>query len=104
VQDAAQLRDELLDLALLHVRAGPGRFEERLLGDELAGVLDEVTQNREGLGCQGDLLVAPPEALVPEIEAQRRDARRDVRDDPLHVSSPPGHPHLRDQITTEIPP
>jgi hypothetical protein len=91
VQDAAQLRDELLDLALLHVSAGPDGREERLLRHELAAALDEVAQHAEGLGGQGDLLVAPPEALVPQIEAERRDARRDVRDDPLHVSSPPGH-------------
>jgi len=103
MQDTAQLADELLDLALLHVGTRPHGLEERLLRHELAAALGQAAQHGEGLGGQGDLLVAPPEALVPQIETQRRDARRDVRDDPLHLSSPPGH-YLRDQITTEIPP
>jgi hypothetical protein len=55
----------------LDVGLGPEGIEQLVMGDESAGVFDEIAQNRERLAGEGDLYTLVPEALVCSVQRER---------------------------------
>jgi hypothetical protein len=55
--------------------ARPDGPDELVLGDEPVGVLDEVTQDVEGLGPERDGDVAPAERAPLQVEGERSEAQ-----------------------------
>jgi len=51
--------------------AAPDRFEQLLLGDESACVLDQVAEDVEGLRPQLDLLAVPKDGAARPVEDER---------------------------------
>ena len=54
----------------LDVGFRPESVEKLVVGDEAAGMLDQVTQDHEGPGRQSDLRSAGPQALIRGIETK----------------------------------
>src|SRR5439155_24780500 len=54
----------------------PQRVEERIVGDQSPGVLDEIPEHGKSLGCEKNALlsqaITTPEALVDGVEPERR--------------------------------
>ena len=70
-EGAANLADQHFDVVGVHVAVGPDRLEQCLLRDNVAGALDEDGEQLDGLVCERNLDVVPPERLVAWIERER---------------------------------
>ncbi len=64
-----------LQHGIAHDRRRPDGFEQRLLGDELAGALRETLKDREGLGSEAKGFRSPPEARVGRVQPERSEAQ-----------------------------
>ena len=65
------LPDEHLDVVGVDVNLGPDRGEQVLLGDQVAGPLDEDGEDVEGLVRQRDPDVIPPKRSAWDVEPER---------------------------------
>lgn len=64
----AQAEDVLGEVALLDEGTGPDRGDEVLLEDDAAGVGDEVEEDVEGLGGEGDFLAKTGKGAAAGVE------------------------------------
>ena len=69
-ENFAQLKHVSPQNLRLHIRLRPQRIEQLVVLNEATRIINQVAQNRVGLGLQSDLLTVPPQAFIGRVERE----------------------------------
>src|SRR5271156_4964746 len=83
-QGAAKIEDVALDYFRLNEGVRPQGLKQFVLGDQVAGVLDQKLEHGKRFGCQSNPLVVAigtmtPETFVDYVQPKRREFLHDFR-------------------------
>ena len=60
----------LTEIALFHAGIGPESFDQLVFGDDALGIQDEISEQVEGLGADGDGARATMDRAMAEVDLE----------------------------------